>query len=327
MIIWFIIGIIVLIVGYFVLNYLYRHSMAYRNQLYDIQKLKKSIPDNLNVANLGSTYSMYAFNSYEQLKLNAFNFALDAQSLEIDNVILKKYSSKLSKSAVVILGLGACVPFYRYDMVNDKTKYYDIFNRDEIPNYSVLSFIRSKLLLSLSKVKSMISVWIKMNEKQDVTDGYPSYISSEQREKNMKSMADCWIKLFNLKNLKEEDHSAVNFANKQYNTKLLRSMLEYCIENNWKPVITIPPFSKDLNSHFGDSFINSVLMDMINEAKDGMDIPVMDYRTSPDFQSDYTSFVDGGFRLSKSGSKKFTKKLFSDLNSIGYCLNNKTIGL
>lgn len=327
MILWIIIIFIILLVSYLLLNYFYKHSVAYRNQFFDVLKLKNHIPDNLKIVNLGSTYSMYAFNSYKQLNLKAFNFALDSQCLEIDNVILRKYRNKFADSAVVIICLAACVPFYRYSMVKDKTKYYKFLKSDELPEFSLFEYVKNKIPLNFAKFKSMISSMVKMNEKYDIVDGYPSSLSTELRERNMKSMADGWMKLFNLPNLKENNDNPANISNKQFNTDLLKSMLVYCFENNLKPVITIPPFSKDLNNYFSDAFVQDVLLDMIDKAKEGMDVPVLNYRTSSQFQLDYSSFVDGGFRLSKSGSMKFSRILFNDLNSLGYCLNNRTIGL
>lgn len=323
-----IVVIIILAVGilaYILLNSIYKRSVAYKNANTAILKYQKEIPANLQLVNFGSTYSMYAFNSFDELSINAFNFAIDAQSLEMDERLLKKYASHIAPGATVIFGLAACVTFYRYSMVSNKTRYYEFLNKKDIPNYSLSSALRHYFPLSIGRLKSMIGTTVRGQEANDIYAGYPSVLSRETIEINMQRMADGWINLFHLKNLEQKDESKENEKNKAFNTNLLRSMFEYCLNKGWKPVVVITPFSDVLNKHFGEEFVASSLGDMVKTANEGLGVELLDYRNHPSFQLDYSSFLDGGFRLNKKGSIKFVKLVLQDLNNRGYNLTNSTL--
>lgn len=318
--------IVICIIVFFLLNSLYKSSVAYRNANIANAKYKEGISDKLKFVNFGSTYAMYAFNSYDELRLNAFNFSLDAQSLEIDERLLRKYASYIASDATVVFCLAACVTYYRYSMVTDKSKYYVFMGRKEIPDYSLIKAIRCYFPLTVDRLKSMIVTFIKGNEIRTIYSSYKSFPTHEAMINNMRGMADGWIKLFRLNDLKRKDDNPVNEENKRFNTQLLRSMFDFCLSKGWNPVVVIPPFSDILNQHFGEEFISNSLYEMISQASKGLQVEVLDYRLHQDFQHDYSSYLDGGFRLNKKGSIKFVKKLINDLNNKGYNLSNETIG-
>ena len=326
MVIVIIIALAFLVLVFILLNLIYKSSIAYKNANNSIYKFKQYIPDNLKLVNFGSTYAMYAFNSYKILKLNAFNFSIDAQSIEMDERLLKKYTSYIAPGATVIFGLAACVTYYRYSMSLNKMRYYDFLIKSDIPDYSLYNAFRHLFPLSSSRLKAMLITILRQEKVKDIYAGYSSYLTREHMELNMKAMANVWINLFHLRDLKQKNSNLNNEQNKVFNTNLLRSMFEMCLSKGWKPVVVITPFSDILNQYFGEEFISASLDDMINKASDGLNVEVIDYRTHPAFQQDYSSFLDGGFRLNQKGSVKFVKVLLNDLNDKGYNLTNKTIG-
>lgn len=216
--------------------------------------------------------------------------------------------------------------YYRYSMVSNKTRYYEFFDKKDIPNYSLSCAIRHYFPLSFGHMKAMIGAIIRHHEVKDIYSGYPSVLSREAMELNMRGMANGWIRMFHLTDLKQRDSNVDNEHNKDFNTNLLRSMFEFCLSKGWKPVVVITPFSDILNKYFGDEFITTTLGDMVNKATEGLHVDVLDYRVHPAFQQDYSSFLDGGFRLTKKGSIKFVKLVLNDLNMKGYSLTNSTTG-
>ena len=320
-----IIILLVVLIVVLLLNSIYKSSVAYKNANVSISKFKESIPDKLIFVNFGSTYAMYAFNGYKDLRLNAFNFSTDAQSLEMDDILLRKYSTHIAPGATVVICLAACVTYYRYSMVADKDRYYEFLGKEEIPDYSIVKAVRCSFSISPKRIKSLVISFVKGHTVKTIYSDYSSIPSLETMKNNMKEMADGWITLFHLKNLKEKDDSPVNETNKIYNTNVLKSMFEYCLLKGWKPVVVIPPFSDLLNNYFGDEFVSSSLGDMVKNAIGDLDIPLLNYRKHPAFQEDYYSFLDGGFRLNKNGSIKFVKMLLRDLNDKGHHYTNTTI--
>ena len=326
MILLIIVIILLIIAGYAVINLLYKKTNAYKNEQIPYSKYFTTIPDGLKLAVFGSTYALYAFDGYKNLRLNAFNFALPSQSLEIDSVLLHKYAKYIAPDSVVIFCLAACVTYFRYDMVSDKTNYYSFLSRKEIPSYSISDIIKSVFPLYGKKLKKAKRILLDVAEKSDIYEKATAFLSKEEAENNMKGMADCWIRLFNLQNLKNADQNDTNSYNQNVNTSLLKSMFLFCHEMSWHPVVVIPPFSSELNQFFGDDFINSSLYGMIKDAKEGMDVPLLDYRNDKSFQQQYSLFIDGGFRLSKYGSIKLIRMVLDDLTLLGYNLTNKVIG-
>lgn len=315
---------LLIIISFITVNILYRKTHAYKNRFLAARNIMNGVPRCIRFANFGSTYTMYAFNSYKELELDGFSFAMDAQSLEIDNVLLHKYANCIEENATVVFGLAACVSLYRYKMVTDKQKYYQFLKSYELPNYS-LSDATNRIFSRDIGMKQKLKRIIKDTDLlYDVVENYPPVCSEEEKKKNMAGMANGWVKLFNLNDLKSPNINSENQSNLEFNANLLKSMVEFCIEKKWKPIFVITPFSSELNQYFGYEFVQTVLYKLMQPAREKYNVPVFDYRTHESFQNDDASYIDGGFRLSKYGSKKFIKLLFRDMEKDTY--NNSKIG-
>lgn len=307
---------ILLIAALFVfvlLNILYKHTNAYYNGLIPYQALMNSVPTDIGFACFGSTYSLYAFGQLDEFNMNAFNFSGPAQSLEIDSALLHKFSGNLEEGAIVIFCLASCVSFYRYEMAPNKALYYKFLKPKEIPSYSLFDHIRCVFpLLGGNLLKKCVGIYINKSRKDSIYDLY-SVETEVESDMNMKAMAEGWKKLFHLKDLKEQNTEPVNVINRVANTKLLHGMLNFCIEHKFIPFIVIPPFSARLNNYFGIDFINSSLWSLIEDAINGLNVKVLDYRQSAELQNNLQCYSDGGYRLSEKGSRMFIKKVLEDI--------------
>ena len=313
-----------LIISIIAVNYLYSKTNAYKNRLLVARNIINGVPEHIKFANFGSTYTMYAFNSYKELELDGFSFAMDAQSLEIDNVLLHKYANRIEENATVVFGLAACVSLYRYKMVADKQKYHKFLKSYELPAYGLIDVIHNFFPRNIGmkqKLKRIIKDTVLLD---DVVDNYPPTCSNKEKKINMAQMANGWVNLFHLDDLRSPAINPENEANLVFNANLLQSMVEFCVEKKWNPVFVITPFSAELNQYFGDNFIQAVLYKLMEPARRKYNVPVFDYRTHELFQNDDASYIDGGFRMSKYGSKKFLKLLLKDMGKSIY--NNSKIG-
>lgn len=313
---------VLLILGFLLVNILYKQTKAFKNQFLPARKQLQGVPYNLQFVNFGSTYTMYAFNSYDELQLNGFSFAMEAQSLEIDNVLLHKYADHIQEGATVVFGLAACVAYYRYSMSANKDLYYELLNKSEIPSYSIKAALKYRMPImpkTWRRVKSLIK---DADERLDVVENFPPTCSDVNAQSNMKSMAEGWINLFKFNNLKVPTDRKNNLDNQEYNAALLKSMIAYCKNRKCNPVFVITPFSAELNQYFDDAFVQSALYKLMEPSVKEYNVPIYDYRTHKDFQHDSASFIDGGFRMSKYGSKKFMRLLLSDLQGQSYTNEN-----
>ena len=137
-------------------------------------------------------------------------------------------------------------------------------------------------------------------------------------------MAELWMHLFGLDDLRHPVEDGKNVGRIQYNVGIIVKMIDFCIGNQFIPIIVVPPFLGELNDFFSTSFINSTLGLVFDAVKDH-DIKIYDCRTEKEFQSDPTLYVDGFFCLNKYGAEKFVKLLSSKMNEDGLNVNNGTL--
>lgn len=317
------------ILGFLLLNHLYKRTNAYKNQFVTIRGYLDGVPNNLKMACFGSTYAKFAFNALEELNIRGFNFSLDAECLQCDQKLLEQYAGKLSPGCVVVFGLAACIACCKEEevVVFNYRQYFQVLDNKRLPRKLAHSIkCRLGYYLPLAQnVKRAIRIFLDVTPIKDVVEKYPAYCPALQAQKNMESMAQGWIRLFHLPDLKQTDLSDENNKRIDTNTTALTEMIEYSREMGWNPVVVIIPSSAELNKHFSDQFIEATLMKMVNEVEKTTGVCVLDYRKERAFQNDPSLFVDGGFRMSKYGSVKFIRQLTRDLDEKGFVLNNKSI--
>lgn len=76
-------------------NVFYKHSYHYRNEA-GLNKFN-TIPDGIEIANVGSSHGFYNFNYSNWTKYVTFNFGLTGQRHFYSLQILKTYKNKLKK--------------------------------------------------------------------------------------------------------------------------------------------------------------------------------------------------------------------------------------
>ena len=315
--------VIVPLIALILLALLFYRTNSYQNSILPIKGYSR-MPDGIGMINLGSTYSMYAFNAYKELNLNGFNFALPHHSLEMDNVILNNYSSKLSPGCIVAIAVSACTCFYRFDNNDDSSLYYYILNRNKIPHSSVLKQIWS-LAPFIVRPKEFVRFLKDKPLAKDITDFYESPCPVEKGDMLMKQLADCWIKMFGLKNLKSTDVGDHLMSIVDFNLDQIDKIIQYCILNGFRPVLVIPPISHKLYRYFSEEFYSFFLGKKLRRFQDSYNIRIFDYHNHPIFNNNSSLFCDGGFRLNKQGSILFMRSFLSDLSSNGIMATNITL--
>ncbi len=111
----------------FILNALYKRTNDYRNIFADTEKFRNdaSIPNGLQLVNLGSNHPKYGFN-YDGLNVKAMNWAVGPQSLEYDFAILRKECHHLADNAVVLIPICVLKFFLYRHPFGEHMKYYGI---------------------------------------------------------------------------------------------------------------------------------------------------------------------------------------------------------
>lgn len=308
------ITLIILGVLFFILlNILYKRTNYYKINILQSNKFKE-IPDNLDIINLGSSYAKYAFD-YSKVGVNGFNFGIQPQSLSYDFRILKQYKNKLKKNGVVIITIPDFVfAFLDYPIKEYNYRYYSFLNKENILNYSSLKkFLLNyfPLILQPKKLKYILKDISKEN-----SDSLVFMENNEEVKKEAQKRVNGWKKEFKLLGTEKSEDTPLNIKEMFRQTQsLLEEMINYTLSNELKPVIVVPPCSKELNDFFSDEFLKEILYSNIEKANKNL-IPVLDYLKEPEFQ-DYHLYVNSDF-LNVNGRELFTKRVVADLKKINY---------
>lgn len=326
----FIISVGLVVLLYALMTILYKRTNAYKNQFVTIKDYLRGVPDDLEFVILGSTYMKYAFNSISQLRIKGFNFSLEAESLQCDEKILEQYASRMRPGCTVIIGVAACVALCdEKDLISRNYNcYYKIFDYEHLPKIQKKSIkyrISYMFPVRLRNIKQFFRIIKDTKPLNDIIEKWPSLCNNFQAIKNMDGMAQGWINMFHLKDLKNPDLPASIKEKLELNVSTLIRMVNFCREHSFRPVIVIPPFSKYLNQHFSEEFVDSSLIQIINKVQETCGVLVLNYWDADDFRDELSLFVDGGFRMSEYGSLKFMRMVIKDLNSHGFKLNNANI--
>ena len=304
--------VILFIATFLILNMLYKRTNYYRNSLIQVEKFK-AVPDNLEIVNTGSSYAKYAFD-YSETALKGFNFGLQPQSLSYDFKILKQYAPNLKKKCIVQIVLPNLVfGFLDYENDNANTKYYHFLDTKAIINYSKFKYL-TRIVFPIISARSSVRYIVKDVLKDDSYNQSVNAMTKDQVEKQALNRVEGWKKQFDLNST-----VTCNYPDKLKNifddtTELVGNMIEYCLKNDFKPVLIIPPTSEIINNMLSKEFIEDVLYSNIIKSNKKC-VPVLDYLYDKRFQ-DYKLYQNADF-LNKIGRERFTKVVIDDLEKIG----------
>lgn len=318
------------VLAYIVGNCLYKRTNDYKNRFVTIRDYENGVPMNIKVAAFGSTYGKYAFNSLADMGVNGFNFCLEAEPLQCDLKLMKKYASHLSPDCIVFINLAACVACCKEEelVALNYRIYYKLFGFREVSNslkYNIRYWLKYLFPIGAKNMKKFGRILFDVALVNNVVDGHPVSVSDNEARQNMMNMANGWISMFHLKDLKATELPDEIQRRLTENARTLKAIIDYCLQKKWQPVVVVPPVSSELNKHFSNAFIEKVLINIVSNCTKGKNVPVYNFLKSEVFQYNWALFCDGGFRLNRYGSKKFVRHLFRKMNTTGIIANNSTL--
>lgn len=321
-----------LLVAYIFANCLYKRTNAYKNSYVTIKGYLQGVPKNLRIVAFGSTYAKYAFNNFEELRLNGFNFCLEAEALQSDFRLMKQYETHLAPGCIVVINLAACVTCCNEEevVVLYANNYYKILPFKMLPKVLRYSFKRwwhYVFPIGLKNLKQFGRLIIDTDCIDDVASRHPVSVTASSANENMENIANGWIQMFKLEDLKSIDIPKKIEECVRTNEHTLNEMVAFCKSKEWKPLFVIPPMSSKLYRNFSDEFVEKVLLSVANKCSHLNNIPLYNYLKQEEFYNDYNLYCDGGFRLNKYGSKKFMRHFFSDLIKDGIIANNSVLSV
>lgn len=279
---------------------------AYKNILALSDPFRK-IENELKIINLGSTIAYYDFD-YSIANVRGANLALPPQTLYYDFEILKKYSSYLRKDSIVCISISYC-SFMVYNYTKDRYyyKYYNILDSKAIMGYTEMKrriWDHAPALLLPELFKRMV---------KDVPAGsnkkYDKGIRTEQEDKyKANQWMDLWKKEFGWEHMYTITQTQKKVM--QSNEAVLKEMLDFCKQNNLRPVLVIPPISHNLRNLFPSGLVEQCFWDQLYNIR-GIDFQLLDYIKKDEF-CQAENFMDA-FCLNEKGKKLFNCQLVKDL--------------
>lgn len=311
--IFLIIVLVLVLVVFIALNVLYKRTNSYNNYIWQIKHIKEITPG-IELVNLGSGYSKFGF-SYNHLPLKGFNLGYGPQFFHYTDKFLKQFSRYFSPKCIVIIGLPDLVfANTGKNYIGGNELYYYLLDKKYIDNYSVIkkiSTVNFPLLANPFGIRRI--VW---DTKKDET--FDLEINPYDREgaiSQAKERVNSWCRDFKLSDTISDNIS--NELNETFNQTIiqLENMIKFCLDNDFRPVLVVPPVSKEMGDNLSNPFLEKVLISNIRKANTHK-VPFFDYSRDDRFQ-DYQLYVNSDF-LNKKGRVLFTNVVLNDLKQIGY---------
>ena len=275
---------------------------------------RKFYERNYQIVALGSSSAKFAYN-FEESAIKGMNWANQPQTLLEDFNLLRCYHSILDKNGIVLVTIMPFSGLNKTTGIYDALKYLALETQGEPiePNcyYEACRLKNWPVLFGKPAIKALVKYLLgresrNQNEDPAMADSNP--MNYTQLEEDAQNWIEGWKRQFSISELEapltEENHKGRNFR-----IKLMRELIDFCIERGYRPVFVIPPVTKHLNQYFSRDFEKIYIYDFINQIDRSVEL--LDYSKNESLQSDDLYF--NSFFLNRKGRKIFTSQLLSDL--------------
>ena len=285
----------------FVLNFAYLNSYYWLEQR-DEAKFR-NVPENIQLANLGSSHGFYTFIYNDFPEYVTFNFGMKAQHHVFNYYVLKQYLNNFSQNSVVL------IPISYFDitriMQEHHFRYYTFLDKENLPDWKKTEYLLYNYF-PLFTVKKAWKRLLIMNKKETA----PDFLSRARED--FVSHSEFLFNWWTAKDSEEKGEKGF-----QYNIEAVSKIIDLCYEHKIIPVLVTTPQTDVLNNlyaqiDFFDTFYR--FTDTLKEKYPGL--IYLDYSQKPEYSSDYSLFFDAT-HLNKKGAKKFTAQIVQDLKDAG----------
>lgn len=269
----------------------------------------KEVPENITLCNFGSSHGYYGFD-YSEMPGTCFNFALPAQTLSYDYLILKNYQSRISPGAVIVLPISHFSFFGKdetelNDFASKNNRYYSFLEKENIKQYDAKTNLLVSYLPALTVedpiaiVRQILSGSKQENLWDDVTTKEDAEAHAEPRYRNFIES--------------KKDKNGTRVFN-QAEIDALYDILALCREQGFCPVLVTTPLLSEYNDTvrekdpaFYDDFYG-----ILDEITVATGVCYYDYSNDERFTGTYDLFFNTD-HLNRAGAQKFTAILYDEV--------------
>ncbi len=268
---------------------------------------------NYDIVNLGSNPAHFAF-FYEDVKGQSWSTGSQGQDMDFE--ILKYYHSYLKKGATVIIPImpfSAISPYLKeredYWGIEYYSKFTKILDRAQTRlfphNKKISYYLRYPLIYNIKAVRNIVHD-VKPDSRYMIIE---QPLMKMELEQDASNWIKGWLKEFNLQSLNDVKE---DIWKKYYDeaVDINKTIVDYCLERDLKPVFICVPMSKHLSSLFTEEFYQYMITDFVKKAN-VHNLPFLDYTKDAKYSDDKWFF--NSFFMNLNGRKQFTKQVLKDL--------------
>lgn len=300
-------------------NKLYKRTNAYKNIFIDIQKFKsvEKLPNaSLDLVTIGSNSPKYAFDFSNINQLNCYNWCIGPETFQYDSIILRKYSCKLKKGAIVVLTICPLNFFHHhYHPHSDLYKYYALLNKQEMPDFNYIEYLRYYKYPILFNPKKAIRVFYDVRENNMIKLKTNLYNRKTIIANANKWIKNIWNPAYNIDIENMQPLSEINKNDIKGSKFYLREIADFCNKEGFNLLLIYPPITTELKSKFSDEFIQKYIKQYVQEALHGIDYKTIDYMQDNRFHN-MKYYIDAFF-MNRIGAQYFTQTFISE-NILNY---------
>ncbi len=281
------------LISYINVNYIYSYSSKFL-KLEKNEKIK-----DLKIVNVGSSHT---FNGIEYPKnIKGYNFGLPSQKFYYDYEILKKYKKRLGENCIVIIPISI---FSFYDGL--KTEKID-------KNYAC--FLEKNRILHLRNDEYFMLKYFSITQPITRIPKVLKQISLFIQDKELFAS-----KVLTLEEIKQDstnkvkDHLKREDKSNKIGINQLKEILDFCIENDYKPILITTPFTYLYNNGIGvENYQERIYKNLEKIKKQYQEKYIyLDYSHDKRFENNLEYFRDSD-HLNGKGAEYFTEILLKDI--------------
>lgn len=260
----------------------------------------------------GSAYCRYGIDFGDNY--NGFNFGFASQFFYYTDKMLRDIAPKcLEKKGIVFLIIADLV-FAEYGKGLYGADRYQILLSKEIlgDEYKLGLWIKKRFPLFFYPLclRQILSYIIKGSRNNYTSIKFNNLTNGQVLEAAKKRCKD-WCEQFGLKDTISPEVSEELEQKFIQTREILTRMIQFCYDNDYRPVLVITPVSEIMNSQIGDKFIQKVLYENIALANK-QNAPLLDYLRDERFKDESLYHNNADF-LNSRGRKLFTDILMKDV--------------
>lgn len=306
-------------------NSILKKTQWYRNMFvdYDYQIYpgnvwyRKYDERNFDIVALGSSSAKWAFD-FRDTGIKGMNWANQPQTLEEDYNLIRHYHSILHKGSHVLITIMPFSGLNKETNLMDAIKYVRLDYQGEAiqPHMykEACRYAKKPILFKKPAIKAIIRYILGKESKTDrfayaMVENNPMSIT--QLEDNALCFINGWKEQFQISDF-EAPLTPNNQKGREYRIKLMRELIDFCIEREYIPVYVIPPVTDHLSKYYTPKFEDIYVYDFLKQVD--RDILLLDYSKETNLKKENLYF--NSFFMNKMGRQYFTKKVLSDLKLV-----------